>query len=118
MLRMGGVETSVSPQMREAILRADELFVTPIARAEIAIKLSIGKLRLPASEVAFWNGLVDELQATEIPFLSVHAGLLAELPFHHRDPFDRMIIAQCLSEGLHAATTDSIFAKYGVQTVS
>jgi len=60
---------------------------------------------------------VEELQAIELPFTSRHAELLASMPLHHRDPFDRMISVQCLAENLAIATTDSVFTLYGVQSV-
>jgi PIN domain nuclease of toxin-antitoxin system len=103
--------------LKDKVIDAVDLYVTPIARAEIAIKLSMGKLSLPIPEDQFWFGFVSRLQAKELSFSSEHAALLSKMPFHHRDPFDRMIIAQCLAEGLHVATTDRIFSLYGVATV-
>jgi len=117
LIRLGGTSAPASNSILARVTSSDELFVTSISRAEIAIKLSIGKLVLPAAESAFWRGLVTELQATEIPFTSSHAELLTSMPLHHRDPFDRMIIAQCLAEDFCIATTDSIFGLYGVRTL-
>ena len=117
MLRLGSEQTPLSPELSETIVQAEEVFVTPIARAEIGIKLSIGKLRLPADESTFWRETVTRLQAAELPFTAEHAALLAVMPLHHRDPFDRMIAAQCLSAGLHLATTDRVFERYGVAII-
>ncbi|MCW5941509.1 MAG: type II toxin-antitoxin system VapC family toxin [Fimbriimonadaceae bacterium] len=102
---------------RRAIVEAEELYVTAVSRAEIGIKASIGKLRLPKPEPAFWSELVARLQAIELAFDSGHAALLAELPLHHRDPFDRMIACQCLAAGLKLATVDPVFRQYGIETV-
>lgn len=114
MIKLGADEGNVSKSLRQVILDAKNLYVTPIARAEIGIKLSIGKLRLPVMEADYWTGITSRLQAKEVPFDSTHAALLCALPLIHRDPFDRMIAAQCIAEGLLLATTDSIFTEYGV----
>src|SRR5580658_9862898 len=117
MVRLGDAGTPVRPLVREALVNASEILVTPIARAEIGIKLSIGKLRLPVDEDLFWRTAVLRLQATELPFESSHAAHLVSLPLLHKDPFDRMIAAQCLEEGVYLATTDEIFARYGVPVI-
>ena len=80
-------------------------------------QLSIGKLKLPVEEDTFWRETVSRLQAVDLPFTAKHAGLLGAMPLHHRDPFDRMIAAQCLTEGLHLATTDRIFELYGIAII-
>ena len=89
--------------------------MSSLARAEIGIKLSVGKLALSTEEAYFWRRTRDLLQAEELPFTAEHAGMLHRLPLHHRDPFDRMIAAQCLVEELTLASTDAIFAEYGVR---
>ncbi len=55
------------------------------------------------------------MRALGNPFTAEHAGLLHSPPLYHRDPFDRMIAAQCLSEGVALALTDAVFARYGVR---
>jgi PIN domain nuclease of toxin-antitoxin system len=110
--------SEVDPRLIAHLKQASDRFVTSIARAEIGIKVSIGKLHLPTTENEFWTELVTRLQATELAFESSHAALLAGMPLHHRDPFDRMIAAQCLAEDLTLATTDVVFARYGVRTIS
>jgi PIN domain nuclease of toxin-antitoxin system len=113
-IRVGNEQTPLSTELTEALVQADEILVSPISRAEIGIKLSIGKLRIPAEEATYWRETVTRLQAIELPFTADHASRLAAMPLHHRDPFDRMIAAQCLAENLHLATTDRIFTRYGV----
>jgi len=93
---------------------AQTFYVSAISRAEIGIKLSTGKLELPSDETTFWKDVVDRFQATPLPFTSEHAAQLANLPLYHRDPFDRMLVAQCLSENAVLATTDELLARYGV----
>ncbi|HEY3779915.1 MAG TPA: type II toxin-antitoxin system VapC family toxin [Fimbriimonadaceae bacterium] len=118
LLGIGLFGTSAHPKLYEAILAAETLMVSPIARVEIGIKVSIGKLALPTDEKRFWSELVKRLQATELPYSCAHAALLASLPLHHRDPFDRMLVSQCLVEDLYIATSDAIFVDYGVKTLS
>jgi PIN domain nuclease of toxin-antitoxin system len=117
LIKLGTQDDILSATIKEAILNASEVLVTPIARAEIGIKLSIGKLELPTTESEYWKAVSIRLQASELPFDSTHAALLASLPLVHRDPFDRMIAAQCLVEDLHLATTDAVFKRYGIKVV-
>ncbi len=117
LVRLGGTNARVPTEISRHVAGNDELFVTPLSRAEIAIKVGTGKLRLSAPESEFWEEVVRRLQAVELPFTSAHAALLSSLPPYHRDPFDRMIIAQALCEDLVIATTDEIFNRYGVRTI-
>lgn len=80
----------------------------------MAIKVSLGKLTVPTSFTEF---VVKQMQENSIVLLSInpeHAGLVSTLSFHHRDPFDRLIIAQSLSEKLPIIGKDTIFDNYGV----
>ena len=52
-----------------------------------------------------------------LPIAPEHVEIVASLPFHHRDPFDRLLVAQCTREGLAIATQDPQFAKYGLTVV-
>ena len=84
---------------------------------EISIKLSLGKLRLDVE----LNDLVTvDVLGGGLTLLDVrkeHAIAVARLPFHHRDPFDRLLVAQAIVEGLDVVTADRAFAKYGVKRV-
>lgn len=76
---------------------------------ELAIKSSLGKLELPDR--------FAQVVAAEFPVIPVelpHAAKVAELPLLHRDPFDRLLVAQCLLEGLTLATVDPILGRYGI----
>jgi PIN domain nuclease of toxin-antitoxin system len=84
---------------------------------EIAIKVSLGKLRVDGALDRF---LPEQLAANGFQPLAIdlkHAARVATLPFHHRDPFDRLLVAQALEEELTVATADPVFAKYGVKRV-
>jgi len=93
-----------------------DLYVSVISAAEIAIKASIGKLTLPATfETDFGGAFRSLLQRSDIELLPVDLPAiehLRHLPLHHRDPFDRIIIAQAFARGLTVATRDRAFALY------
>lgn len=82
---------------------------------EMAIKVSLNKLKLSQS----LEGITTKIDQSRIQWLSLmprHIYQLRNLPFHHRDPFDRTIIAQGLVEHFTIITIDSIFSDYGVLT--
>lgn len=81
---------------------------------EIAIKTSLRKLTFPLQRFA--SSLADA-GIEELTISSRHVVQLAALPFHHRDPFDRMLIAQAMAEGMVLVTKDPILASYPVQTL-
>lgn len=98
------------------VLRAEisdgvnEVRVSSITIAEIAIKQSLGKLSAPAGLL----GSLAEVGFEELPFISSHAAALENLPWHHRDPFDRMLIAQASVDGLTLASHDAHISEYDV----
>ena len=84
---------------------------------EIAIKVSLGKLRIDGALDRF---LPEQLAANGFQPLAIdlkHAARVATLPFHRRDPFDRLLVAQALEEDLAMVTGRPVFAKYGVKRV-
>ncbi len=89
---------------------ANEVLISIGALWELTIKTSSGKLTLPA-EV---ETMVASLGFSVLPINFVHLRRLATLPRVHRDPFDRMMVAQALAEGIAIATGDRVFAAYGV----
>ena len=90
---------------------SNSVFISAMTIAEIAIKTSLGKLDAPTDLLpTLETGGFDEL-----PFESRHADLLRTLPWHHRDPFDRMLIVQAVVEQLTVLTSDPRFAAYGVE---
>ena len=84
---------------------------------EIAIKLSLGRLELPTPHGPFLQEMLANLGIQLLPIAPEHVEIVASLPFHHRDPFDRLLVAQCTREGLAIATQDPQFAKYGLTVV-
>jgi PIN domain nuclease of toxin-antitoxin system len=81
---------------------------------EIAIKAALGKIDADVEEVIASS---EAAGFVELPVRSTHAATVAGLPMHHRDPFDRMLIAQSLVEGYTIVTRDPIFDSYVVQTL-
>jgi len=86
------------------------LELSTISITEIAIKQSLGKLKVTASIV---RQAVQDLDIRLLPYTGEHAFRLFELPPHHSDPFDRQIIAQALSEKISVVTPDEKFRLYG-----
>lgn len=99
------------PSVRQAIQTADVVFVSAASAWEASIKIALGKLRLPES---FEAGVADS-DFERLPIFFSHAEGVARLPHHHRDPFDRLLIAQALAEGLSLVTHDRRFEPYGVE---
>ena len=104
---------ALSPAAREAIAEpSNDVLVSTASLWEIAIKQSLGKLSVPAE-------LPDEIVDAGFRWLPVgpeHGWAARELPFHHRDPFDRLLVAQALEEGIPVITRDERFVAYGVTT--
>lgn len=101
----------LSPTAREAIADgATSVYVSATSIWEIAIKRQTGKLRAPDELTTS----IFEASFDELPISVAHAERAGALPLHHRDPFDRMIVAQAESEGLTVVTCDAQIAAYGV----
>ena len=80
---------------------------------EMVIKHAIGKLPLPLAPRDFVPSRLETTQTEVLPISAAHALRVADLPDHHRDPFDRMIIAQALVEGAPLLTADRTLRAYG-----
>lgn len=109
-------DVQLSKNAKQLIEDSDQALYLSIASIwELAIKVSVGKLAIPAPFDAF---VVGQLRENNIGLLEIkvaHTGRVATLPFHHRDPFDRLIIAQALSEHWPIIGKDAVFDAYGVQ---
>lgn len=109
-------EVSLSKRARELIIGANEsVFVSPASLWEIAIKISLGKYALSRPFTEFWNEQLDKNNFKVIPVTVAHVGRVVNLPFHHRDPFDRLLIAQSLEEQIPIVSNDKWFDLYGVK---
>lgn len=90
--------------------RHNQVFVSPMSLWEIVIKSQLSKLKADVDEVRTAS-LLSGFQP--LPFTLEHASAVARLPRHHRDPFDRALLAQALSEPLNLLTRDQSLAVYG-----
>jgi len=111
LLRPGELDRKAARALRSP---SSEVYVSAASLWEMAIKAELGKLRLPGPPAEWLPGA---LARTGIQVLAVegsHALAAGALPPHHRDPFDRMIVAQALAESLTVVTRDARLAAYGV----
>lgn len=93
---------------------ANELLVSAATIWEIAIKVGLGKLTLSMSFVDWMSKVVSDLGLSVLPITVEYAGTQAALPFHHRDPFDRLLVAQAIVEQITLVSNDPLFDQYGV----
>jgi PIN domain nuclease of toxin-antitoxin system len=100
----------VNDQIRDS---GNAIVISIASLWEIAIKRGLGKLRFPEN----FEEMMAEEQFDLLGITYHHLCALDDLPHHHHDPFDRMIIAQALAEGISIATGDQRFAAYGVRIV-
>lgn len=103
----------LGPQAREVIARSGELNFSVVSFAEIGVKASVGKLVVPP-------GIADHIRDAGLRILGLepeHALAVADLPVHHRDPFDRLLIAQARGSDLTLVTADERIRAYDVPLV-
>jgi PIN domain nuclease of toxin-antitoxin system len=99
----------LTKKARRAIDDADEVAVSAASIWELAIKSALGKIRIDvgrAHEGIAASGFV------ELPVRAAHAVAVADLPAHHRDPFDRLLVAQAIAEPFSLLTADRALARY------
>ncbi len=95
----------------------NEMFLSAASGWEMAIKTQLGKLQLPDRFEQFIAEQLFRNNITSLPVMMSHALHVQSLPLHHRDPFDRLLIAQGQLEKMPIITTDSVFADYDVEIV-
>ena len=110
--------SSLSRKARTTIADPDNECLLSLASCwEMAIKLSLGKLRLSGAIERF---IPEQLAANGFHQLAIdfrHVAKVAALPFHHRDPFDRLLAAQAIEERCAIVSADPVFRKYGVTRI-
>ena len=92
----------------------NEIYVSAATTWEISIKQALGKLVAPDD----MDKIVEDERFLKLPISLYHGQIAGRLPSHHKDPFDRMLIAQAQAEGLILVTTDPLFQEYGVHTLA
>jgi PIN domain nuclease of toxin-antitoxin system len=108
---MAGERERIGKTARKAIAGGDDVVVSAVVVWEVAIKRRLGKLDAP-------DDLLDQLERAGVDLLPInarHAERVGTLPLHHRDPFDRLLIAQAEIEGLALVTGDDDLSQYGIQ---
>jgi PIN domain nuclease of toxin-antitoxin system len=84
---------------------------------EIAIKVSLGKLALVKPYEQIIPQQIEENDIELLPIAHNHLTKIIDLPFHHRDPFDRLIIAQAMTEGIPIISPDAVFSQYPIKLI-
>lgn len=108
----------LSPRIREIIGNVDnQLFLSSASGWEMAIKAGIGKLSLPDNLESFISEQMTVNAIHSLPVQMVHALHVYALPDYHRDPFDKLLIAQARLEGIPILTADPQIGRYPVKTV-
>ena len=94
---------------------ANDLYLSAASAWEIAIKCGLGKLTLPGRPAELIPELMSKTEISALPVLHSHALRVADLPMHHRDPFDRLLVAQAQLEDLPILTADPQLEPYEVE---
>ena len=101
---------------REIIAEADnEILMSPASYWEIAIKVSLGKWILNRPYPELLDIAIVQYGFQILPILPVHTECLLTLPFHHRDPFDRLLISQAMIEQIPLVSADSTMDAYSIE---
>lgn len=105
-----------SPRVRDVLADSgQELFLSAASSLEISIKYAIGKLPLPEPPNEYVPRRLTEDGILELPVHHRHALRVADLPLHHRDPFDRLLVAQAQIEDLPLMTADPQLEEYDLE---
>ena len=100
-------------QIEQLSSKANRVYVSAVTVSEIMIKASIGKLTLSFDPLE----MIEQCDFERLEYSCEDAAILKELPFHHRDPFDRMLIAQSMNRKYAISTVDSRFRMYDCRLV-
>lgn len=107
------------PSKARSVVEAtgDQKFFSVASLWEIAIKVSLGRLELAAPHGPFVRQVLVSLGMELLAISAEHVERVASLPFHHRDPFDRLLVAQAMHEGIALITQDPQFSKYDIPVI-
>ena len=111
---MAGEPDQIGTRARKALIAAENrVVISAVVVWEVAIKRGLGKLDAPSD-------LLEQLERADVDLLPItgrHADRVGSLPLHHRDPFDRLLIAQAEIDDLALVTADDALRRYGVEVV-
>ena len=107
----------MSERAREIFIGPSNLSISVASIWEILIKVQVGKLSLPAPAGPYIIRKLSENRIETLPISLDHLLAFGRLPLHHRDPFDRILIAQSIEEDMPILTADSFFSRYPVKVV-
>ncbi len=111
-------DSKLSNQATEILGDPDnEILISPASYWEMAIKISIGNWQLNQSYQDFIDVALLQYGFVILPVSPDHTAGLLQMPFHHRDPFDRLLIAQSVHEGIAVVSADKQFDAYGVNRI-
>ncbi|ACD18756.1 type II toxin-antitoxin system VapC family toxin [Paraburkholderia phytofirmans] len=102
-------DPKLSATARKIILDADEVFVSAASIWEASIKVGLGKLDADIDQLV---AEIEESGFSELPVRAAHAAMVRNLPDIHRDPFDRILVAQAMAEPLRLISADGHLSKY------
>ena len=109
-------DPKLSRRAKDLISDGDNVVeISPASYWEIAIKISLGKYALPEPYADFMERELATNDFGILPIEPKHASILTELPFHHRDPFDRMLVAQAICEQIPLVSVDTTLDAYSVK---
>lgn len=108
----------ISPRMRDVVQDAEnELYLSAASGWEIAIKAQLGRLQLPSEPDVYLVRQMSLNAIRPLPITMRHAFFVCGLPDIHKDPFDRMIVAQSILEQMPLLTNDGNIPKYGIEVI-
>jgi PIN domain nuclease of toxin-antitoxin system len=110
-------DTRMSARARDIFKGPSSLSLSIVSIWEMLIKVQLGKLRLPRPAASYIFGELAKNQIATLQIRLDHLIAYENLPLHHRDPFDRMLIAQGIKEELPIITADRDFQNYSVRTI-
>ena len=109
-------DTALSTSARTLIEDpGNEKLVSPASYWEVAIKISVGKYTLPQPYEDFVRHAIEGQNFVVLPILPTHTALVCAMPLHHRDPFDRLLVAQALVESIPLVSRDPVLEAYGIR---
>ena len=111
-------ESQLSNTAQQLIINGNnKILISPASYWEIAIKISIGKLILHRPYQEFIDVCLNQYDFHILPITPQHTETVITLPFHHKDPFDRLLIAQAIVEKIPIVSVDTILDKYAIQRI-